>query len=61
MSERLLSDSSDVAAILESAQSEMREFITNSKTALLAISKALQERERLNKDEIKAIYEGLRI
>lgn len=61
MSERLLSDSSDVAAILESAQSEMREFITNSKTALLAISKALQECERLNKDEIKAIYEGLRI
>ena len=50
MGERLLSDSSDIAHILEQAQKEMREFIINSKAVLLQISRALQERERLSKD-----------
>ncbi|MCH5313220.1 MAG: AAA family ATPase [Helicobacter sp.] len=58
MSERLLSDSSDVAAILDEAQKEMQEFISNSKAILLHISKALQERERLSKEEIKELYES---
>ena len=59
MGERLLSDSSDIAHILEQAQKEMREFIINSKAVLLQISRALQERERLSKDEIQEIYEGI--
>ena len=58
MGERLLSDSSDIAHILEQAQKEMREFIINSKAVLLQISRALQERERLSKDEIQEIYES---
>ena len=58
MSGRLLSDSSDVAAILDEAQTEMQDFITNSKAVLLKISQALQDRERLSKEEIKAIYES---
>ena len=58
MSGRLLSDSSDVAAILDEAQTEMQVFITNSKAVLLKISQALQDRERLSKEEIKAIYES---
>ena len=59
MGERLLSDSSDIAHILEQAQKEMREFIINSKAVLLQISRALQERERLSKDEIQEIYESI--
>ena len=59
MGERLLSDSSDIAHILEQAQKEMREFIINSKAVLLQISRALQERERLSKDELQEIYESI--
>lgn len=59
MGERLLSDNSDVAHILEQAQTQMRDFITNSKAVLLQVSRALQERERLSKDEIKEIYESI--
>lgn len=59
MGEQLLSDSSDIAHILEQAQNEMREFIINSKAVLLQISRALQERERLSKDEIQEIYESI--
>lgn len=59
MGERLLSDNSDVAHILEQAQTQMRDFIINSKAVLLQVSRALQERERLSKDEIKEIYESI--
>lgn len=59
MGGRLLSDSSDIAAILDEAQSQMQDFITSSKALLLKIATILQEKERLNKEEIKAIYESM--
>ncbi|RDU61092.1 AAA family ATPase [Helicobacter marmotae] len=59
MSGRFLSDSSDIAAILEEAKREMQDFISNSKAVLLHISRALLERERLSKEEIKELYESV--
>lgn len=61
MAQRLLGDTSDVAHILEEAQKEMQDFITNSKAALLKIAKALLMRERLSKEEIKEIYENVHL
>lgn len=59
MGDKILSDSSDVISILEEAQSQMQDFIMNSKSVILRISRVLQDRERLSKDEIKQIYESM--
>lgn len=59
MAQRLLSDSSDVAYILDEAKKEMQDFITNSKPTLLKIAQSLLTRERLNKEEIKEIFESV--
>lgn len=58
MAERLLGDMSDVAYILDTAQKEMSEFLTNAKPLLEKVAKELLAKERLSKEEIKAIYEA---
>ena len=58
MAERLLGDVSDVAYILDMAQKEMSEFLTNAKPLLEKVAKELLAKERLSKEEIKAIYEA---
>ena len=58
MAERLLGDVSDVAYILDMAQKEMSEFLTNAKPLLEKVAKELLVKERLSKEEIKAIYEA---
>ncbi len=58
MAERLLGDVSDVAYILDIAQKEMSEFLTNAKPLLEKVAKELLSKERLSKEEIKAIYEA---
>lgn len=58
MAERLLGDVSDVAYILDTAQKEMSEFLTNAKPLLEKVAKELLAKERLSKEEIKAIYEA---
>lgn len=58
MAERLLGDVSDVAYILDTAQKEMSEFLTNAKPLLEKVARELLSKERLSKEEIKAIYEA---
>lgn len=58
MAERLLGDMSDVAYILDTAQKEMQEFLTNAKPLLEKVAKELLSKERLSKEEIKTIYEA---
>ena len=40
------------------AQKEMSEFLTNAKPLLEKVAKELLAKERLSKEEIKAIYEA---
>lgn len=58
MAERLLGDVGDVAYILDTAQKEMSEFLTNAKPLLEKVARELLSKERLSKEEIKAIYEA---
>lgn len=55
MAERLMTDSSDILAILESAKKEMNEFLSDSKPALMKVAKHLLTQERLSKEEIKTL------
>lgn len=59
MAERLMSDNSDVAKILDTAEREMQDFISNAKPIITSIANALLEKERLSKEEIKAIFESV--
>ncbi len=57
MGKRLITDSSDIVEILESARAQMQEFLADSKAVLLRIAENLLKNERLSKEEIKAILD----
>ncbi|TLD81567.1 AAA family ATPase [Helicobacter sp. MIT 05-5293] len=57
MAERLMTDSSDILVILESAKKEMSEFLSDSKPALMKVAKHLLAQERLSKEEIKTLID----